>query len=165
MRPFLIQILLALSMGLTGCAWLPGPLTEAQTSHGASAETYRHQLMLGKWYGQRTLEDGVEREWLTERGSRGEYRVLFKDTHPDGRVELQTEFGLWGISGDVYFSIFLGWIDERGVTYADSSNPLNYDAYHILSLETKAFFYRNARSATEYRVKKVGEEFTLGKND
>lgn len=62
--------------------------------------------MTGKWYGNMESEDKGKNEWLVERNLDGTYIIQFKNTDKMGNVEKSTEIGEWGISGNIYFTIY-----------------------------------------------------------
>ncbi len=160
--PTMTRFCCILLMGLlAGCATTSSSQMKISTSEVASDAIMHHEQMLGKWYGNQPLEDGGKYEWLMTRGARGEYKVQFRITDTQGVVDDSEEFGLWGTSGDVYFSIFLGHLGEDGVHYADTSDPYNYDAYYILSLTDDIMKYRHARHGNVYMVKRVADDFSF----
>jgi len=67
-------------------------------------------LMVGKWYGSQPTTDGGVKKQITQRSSLGDYKHTFRIYDVDGNYEEHIEVGEWGVSGQIYFSIFKGWI-------------------------------------------------------
>ncbi|AZF48680.1 MULTISPECIES: hypothetical protein [unclassified Pseudomonas] len=61
--------------------------------------------MIGKWYGEATTLDGKRTQQLSERRADGTFNVNFRVTDKSGQWFEQKEFGLWGVSGKIYFTI------------------------------------------------------------
>ena len=119
--------------------------------------------MIGKWYGRQSTKEGGTKQELMTRSADGTYVVQFTVERKDGSKVYQTEAGHWGISGNIYFSIYRGWFREGKLIPSDSSNPHNYDAYQILELNNDKFQYKHANSGNEYIVNKVAPDFKLTK--
>ncbi|CAA0105251.1 Uncharacterised protein [Zhongshania aliphaticivorans] len=119
------------------------------------------QMLLGKWYGVRKLKDGGQKEWLTERSADGTYRVDFRFVSADGSARSQSEVGFWGVSGDIYFRIFRGWVTLNGMKPADPTVADHYDAYRIDGLDNDYFSYVHQTRGQQYTVKKMPNEFRL----
>jgi len=119
------------------------------------------QRLTGKWYGNMESKEQGKNEWLVERNLDGTYIIQFKNTEKDGNIIRATEYGEWGISGNIYFTIFKGRI-ENGIKYpVDNSDPYNRDAYKILKINDNYFGYKNVRINYRFSVKKVSADFIL----
>ncbi|MEX1664099.1 hypothetical protein [Zhongshania arctica] len=125
------------------------------------ASSASRNMLLGKWYGIRTMENGGQKEWLTERSADGTYRVDFRFVDTDGSARSQSEVGFWGVSGDIYFRIFRGWVTVEGMKPADPTVADHYDAYKIEGLDDNAFSYIHLTRNQRYTVKKVPTDFRL----
>jgi hypothetical protein len=170
-----------LSMLLVGCSQfksskpvpvLPANLLEAvqseenllpdeSTDLQKMASSASRNMLLGKWYGIRKMADGGQKEWLTERSADGTYRVDFRFLSADGRARSQSEVGFWGVSGDIYFRIFRGWVTVEGMKPADPTVAEHYDAYKIEGLDGEYFSYVHQARGQEYTVKKMPGDFRL----
>lgn len=64
--------------------------------------------MSGKWYGEATTIAGKGMQQLIERRADGIFTVNFRVTDKPGQWFEQKEFGLWGVSGKIYFTITIG---------------------------------------------------------
>lgn len=137
---------------------LSEPSVEIDT--GLSKAQARRAL-LGKWYGINETGSGVRKEWLVERAADGTYRTDFRSTSPDGKISSQSEVGFWGLSGDVYFRIFRGWVMVDGMKPADPTDPGHYDAYRIELLNSAHMRYRHLDHDRVYTMKKMPDSFRL----
>lgn len=154
-------LLLTLFYGvtLTGCT--THSISSSSKAELKEKEVVRWEYMLGKWYGKQAIVDGGVHEFSVERFADGTYVITFKRTDINGDVEISQEVGYWGISGDVYFSIFKGWLEGDTVYPSNPSDPYNYDAYHILELSQDYFKYRSASSDNIFTIKRVPDDFQL----
>lgn len=117
--------------------------------------------MLGKWYGKQPTSDGGIHEWLVNRAPDGTYVIQFKRQDSDGNIKKYAEVGQWGISGDVYFTIYRGKLEYGKIYPSDMHDPTNYDAYNIVKLSESQFKYRHARTKDLFEVKKVSNDYVL----
>ena len=117
--------------------------------------------MIGTWYGNQPTKDGGRKEAISVNYQDGRYEIQFRITHPSGVVENQTEIGRWGVSGDIYFSIYEGWKDGDVVRPSDSSDPYNSDAYRIIELSNYKLEYEHVTTGNKYTMKKVPDGFTF----
>jgi hypothetical protein len=153
-------IALVIVFMVAGCA-SNGVLTFNTYPDLKKEQRIQWQWMIGKWYGKQPLSYGGEHEWLRENFPNGTYKIQFKSSNPDGSLIEKTEFGIWGLSGDVYFSIYQGHLEGENISESDPSDPEIYDAYHIIHLSEKAMEYMHARTKAKFKVKKVPVIFTL----
>ncbi len=117
------------------------------------------KLMVGTWYGNQPVKSGGYREHIMTRRLDGTYLVRTRHVTKDGIRPLQTEVGHWGIVGPVYFSIFRGWAEDGNVYPSNPSDPYNYDAYNVITLNSDIFRYRSYSSGTIFEVTKVPKDF------
>lgn len=117
--------------------------------------------MLGKWYGEKELSYGGKHKWLVERFTNGKYVIHFKSHRADGSVNEKVESGIWGVSGNVYFSVYQAEIRDNNVYPVNPSDPSNYDAYYISVLNENTFTYTHSRTEDTFTVKKVANDFAL----
>lgn len=118
-------------------------------------------FMVGKWFGSQPTKEGGVKKQIMERLPQGEYRVTFRIYDKEGKYEEQTEAGYWGISDQIYFTIFRGWINAGQFVPSNPSDPYNYDAYKIISLSNKIFEYKSLSSGNSYSLKKVDNDFAF----
>lgn len=125
------------------------------------ATSASRQMLLGKWYGIRKTANGEQKEWLTERSADGTYRTDFRSIAANGSVRSQAEVGFWGVSGDIYFRIFRGWVTIEGMKPADPTIADHYDAYKIEELDNSYFSYEHKARGKKYTVRKMPSDFRL----
>ena len=125
------------------------------------SDQQKHKLMIGKWYGNQPTKDGGRRQQLTERREDGTYVIHFRIHEKNGDVWDQIETGEWGIAGDIYFSIFKGWIQDGYFKPTDPTDTYNRDAYRVITLNQDEFIYEAVQNGERYTLSKVGPEFTL----
>ena len=129
------------------------PLTEK--------EVYQWNTLCGKWYGKSNLEGNEKREWLIDRKNDGSYITIFITIDQNGIRDKTIEKGEWGLSGNIYFTIFKSQIHNGYQFYADPSDPINRDSYKVLKLNNNLFKYMHLRTHVKYEVTKVNSTFEL----
>ena len=122
------------------------------------------RMLEGKWYGNEPSPGGGTREQIIERFDDGTFRNLYRIHQTDALFSDYIETGQWGISGDIYFSIFRGPIIDSRFRPVDPGNPYNYDAFHVISLSSEKFEYEHVTSGNRYVTWKVPADFTFGSN-
>lgn len=125
----------------------------------ASARELRDS-MVGNWLGEAPLKKGGTRKWLMQRNADGTYLVTFKLMPTDKPQKIWQEVGYWGVSHPIYFSIMKGWVTENGIEPSDPSDPYFYDAYKIISVDSKKFEYKSFSSENIFIIKKVSPDFS-----
>ena len=115
--------------------------------------------LIGNWYlSQPTNKGGVWRV-LSSLSADGSYISRFEE-YLDGRlVRKYSEEGLWGVSGDIHFTI-RQVIHARGRSFAaPQDQPENYVAYRVVELDASSFTYESVVSANRFQSSKVPEGF------
>ncbi len=128
-----------------------------------SSEKEAWNYMVGKWYGSQPTKNGGRKMEIMERAANGTFVLRFKIWGKEGNVYESVEVGQWGISGDIYFSIYRGWLDGKKIVRSDSHDPMNYNAYRIIELTEKKFHYRHVIVGDEFVLKKVASDFEFPK--
>jgi len=123
-------------------------------------ESANWERMCGKWYGIKLLREGGKREWLLIREANGKYTSIFLNSLPGKAPERSVEVGEWGISGDVYFTVFKGWMFGARLSPAKQGHDTR-EAYHIVKLANDECIYECAESGELYRVVRVSDDFEL----
>lgn len=148
-------------LALTGCA--PGNSKPEAVTSGKPVLTDEQasewQLMSGRWYGSQPTKDGGTKEELIDKLSDGTYQIVFRVTNPEKDTRISVEVGYWGMSGDIYFSIFRGWVRDNRLIQADPSDPYHYDAYRIIRLNEELFEYQHVENGNRYILKRVPDDF------
>lgn len=159
MRVLIILMVLVL-VGCTSKYTHDAEVTESKPTLSVS-EKERWNLMVGKWYGSNPTKSGGVRQFITERYQDGSYRDIFKVTDAQGNSSESSEVGYWGISGLISFAIFRGWLNQGIIEPSDPTDPYNYDAYHIISLNSEEYEYSHVTTGNRFRVKKVDPDFVF----
>ncbi len=145
-----------LSLGLLGCSskYTLDRSVEPVKPNSANHEIQLRKNLTGKWYGEQPTKSGAVK-WVNNRLNDGTYVIKSIIENYDGSVKKNIEFGNWGISGSIYFTIFRGKIkNQKAIFYADPSDVYNYDAYKIISVDNLTMHYRHVAYDNEYIVKK-----------
>jgi len=137
-----------------GCARRPtlNALKPPDTS-GAS----QREKLVGRWYGEQATREGGMRSETTELCPDGRATFQFHLVEKSGKVRDQTEVGLWGVSGSIFFTIIRGWLHGDRFAPADPSDPNLYDAYWIQELNDQTFRYRSVPSGDEFVTSRLPE--------
>lgn len=141
---------------LTGCS-------TAQPVHvfkpDSEAAHVRRDVMVGRWFGESTTKEGGTIQHIVERREDGTYQIWFRVREASGRVWEQSEIGLWGVSGSIYFTMTRGWVGKNEIRPADTTDATFYDAYEILSSSGEEVRYKSVELGDEYLVRRVPESF------
>ena len=119
---------------------------------------FRNQL-IGKWYGNQPNKKGGTKEWIKNNRIDGTYEIQFKNTSSLGEVRYKTETGDWGVSGNIYFSIYRGYVYKEKFHPSDPRDPYNYDAFNIILLNENQYEYVHVTTSNRYLVKRVSDDF------
>ena len=114
------------------------------------------EAFIGEWESvQITVEGNTKHSSLT-RAPDSRYVVEFKILSPENElIRSSKEFGYWGVSGDIYFTSFRGWIKGDKLKQADPTNAYYYDAYNILKVTESELIYENLSSGNKYKYTRV----------
>lgn len=111
---------------------------------------------VGKWRSEQANEKGGINITTVHRSQDGRYLVEFTILDDDAKLKnKQEEFGYWGVSGGVYFTLFKGWIENDEFFAADPNNAYNYDAYKILGVDPDTIVYESLASGNKYQYSKI----------
>ena len=110
------------------------------------------------------MKEGGSRMWINERTPEGTYVITFRTVSPRGEVEISQEYGIWGLSADIYFTKMLGWI-KSGQKFPHSGVESYYDdAYTVKVLTADDFVYEAVTTKELFRVRKVSDAYELPSN-
>lgn len=112
------------------------------------------KILIDKWCGIRTDNDGSIQKWTVQRFPNGTYKVLFISQDSTGKKKEWGESGVWGIRYPIYFTITTGFIEGTAEFPIDTNDSDLYDAYQILNLSDKEFTYKSYRSDKVFTVTK-----------
>ena len=113
-------------------------------------------LLKGKWLGEKKRKDGSVHKWLTQHSNDGTYMTVFFNDD-----ERTVEVGEWGVSRNIEFKIFKGWIEDGSFKPALPQDHWTRDAYEIIILTDQDYEYRSLETGNLYRAKKVGDDYEL----
>lgn len=160
----------SLALALLGCLMVSAASAQVDTSEQAvkpgpseapASQTYLRSKLVGKWFGSQPTKDGGNQSWTIIRRNDGRYEVTFRIYGADGASQELQEVGFWGVSGPVYFTIFVGQEEDGGFVPSDPADASNYDAYRIIELSSERFEYEHFVTGNRYVVKKVDDDFQL----
>jgi hypothetical protein len=123
-------------------------------------EARRHDMLVGKWAGKTSLENGALRRVLIERTMNGTFTVTVKTELGTDDPVIEQQVGQWGISGPVYFTITTGWLDGDHIDQTDLGQPYYYDAYRIIDLSKDRFEFESVATNTHYLLRRIADDFT-----
>ncbi|MBL4782657.1 MAG: hypothetical protein JKX92_10490 [Porticoccaceae bacterium] len=121
----------------------------------------RRDLMIGVWYGDQPTKQGGRKRWVETRRSDGTYKIEFQIVSASGERDNSQEYGEWGVSGPVYFSITRGSVRDGVVDIAKGTDPFTYTAYKLITLDGASIQYESFKSGNRYKVVKVSSGFTI----
>ncbi len=121
----------------------------------------RRALLAGKWLGEAPLAEGGRKVWLMDRAAGGTYVITFRNYRPDGQFSEETEYGDWGLSADIYFTLTRGWITDGHRQPVGTRESYYDDAYRIIELTPQRFAYTSLATGTSYVVRKVSDSYSL----
>ncbi len=106
---------------------------------------------IGKWYSEQPTKEGGVRKTTIERVPDSRYLVTFEVYDKENQLTLiQKEFGLWGVSGGVYFTMFKGWVENDEFNKADPNDAYNYDSYKIISTSSNELEYQSLSTGNKF---------------
>lgn len=130
------------------------------------SQNERDQLV-GLWTAETQKTDGKFERLFMEQKSDGTF-TFTKMTRNSASEKLQfdatkdiVEVGIWGISGDIYFTATRQFYSEGKVRSYDLSRVGLYDAYKILKLDLDTFEYQSVETGVVLTLKKLPENSKL----
>ncbi len=133
--------------------------------HDATETAAARQTLLGRWYGEKTLEEGRHQRWLMERFTDGTYRIDFELTSSNNSIESWSETGIWGLRLPIYFTVTQAVGQNDVLKLSNASDPSLYDAYHVQTLAKDRFVYESYTSGSVFQTSKVDSNFRLDIRD
>lgn len=150
---FVIAIIVLL---VAGCANQKDYIVEEFKQPVASDKKEIRDGFVGKWRSEQSNDKGGINITTVIRSQDGRYLVEFTILDEKSNIKDKAEeFGFWGVSGGVYFTLFKGWIENDEFFAADPSNAYNYDAYRILDVNQETMTYESLASGNKYRYSKI----------
>ena len=103
------SFILVFVLAVTGCA--SNQTSQKEITSTKPALTLSQEdawnILIGKWYGSQPTKEGGYKQEIMERFPEGTYKITFRVYDKNGQAKEQTEVGHWGVSGPIYFTIFL----------------------------------------------------------
>ncbi len=118
-------------------------------------------LLVGRWFGSTSTKEGGKYMWIGDKRNDGSDTIQFRLIDPSGKKDDKTEVGEWGVSGDVYFTIYKADVVGDREVPADATDPTNRDAYKMITLTDELFVYENLDNGVRFEAKKVPPTFTF----
>ena len=130
----------------------------------ANTEMSRAYL-IGSWYLHQTRSDGsTVRSKATLRDD-GALEIEFLVSYSDGTTLYSGEFGYWGVSGDVHFTIIREASDGNKRYEVSPFDAQYYLAYRILDLNDETFRYQTIVTGNVFESRKVPDDFVIPGTD
>jgi hypothetical protein len=165
MTTFKVLCLSIVFMCIAGCCPLNTkssfssiPLSRPASSQAAQE---RRSAMIGKWFGLAALDDGRLRAYIIEHHADGTFKIHFRTYTRDNKYEDQIEIGVWGVSGNIHFTITQGWLVDSTVSPVDPADASFYDAYEIIKLTKDELEYKAVYADVVFAVRRVPASFEL----
>ncbi len=147
---------------LFSCSTVPQKVIGIQPFHE------KREDFLGYWVGVAPAKDGKFIKWLIERRMDGSFTLthLMKNS-PQDPVKFDPEkatfeLGIWGVSGDIYFTATRQYFENKKVANLDVTKAGLYDAYKIVSFDGATFVYRSLETGEEFTVRKIPKGAPIG---
>ncbi len=147
---------------LLSCATVPKKESQVPKFHEKRAD------FLGYWVGEAPTKDGKFIKWLVERRTDGSFTLThLMKTSPQDPVKFDPEkasfeLGIWGVSGDIYFTATRQYFENKKVGNLDVTQAGLYDAYKIVSFDGTTFVYRSLETGEEFTVRKIPKGEPIG---
>ena len=147
--------IIALAFVLSGCANQQQP--EKRDVHlNVSQRQSQWDNFAGHWRTQRSNDIGGKNTITIKRFKDGRYVIQFKIFDKQEILkEEHREMGLWGISGDIYFTMFKGWIENDRFQPANSSKAAHYNAYQIIEHGADKLIYKSLSSDNTFSYQRI----------
>ncbi len=113
-------------------------------------------IVIGSWQRQQRVDQLHQQTEYAVLSADGSYEFIFSLHNTAGQLlEQSIERGLWGIVGDIHFTIAKQEITETASYAADLTNADNYHAYKVLTLDRKIFKYQHIVSNEVFILERV----------
>ncbi len=117
--------------------------------------------LIGTWYLDQARSDGSTVRSKAILADDGLVEIEFLVHYADGTTFSSREFGYWGVSGDVYFTIIREASDGNERYQVSSFDASYYLAYRILDLSDELFRYQTIVTDNVFESRKVPDGFAI----
>ncbi len=139
-----------------------GPETITPRMDLAPEDTERYRaLLIGKWYLEQPRSDGTRVRSLSTMTSDGTLWIEFQVIYPNGAISESSEKLIWGISGDIYFTVLRELQFDGVPEEVDPEDPGGYLAYRVLELTEEEFEYQTIVTGNIFQRQRVPDDFEL----
>ena len=118
-----------------------------------------HELIVGNWVGETSIEGSGRRRFLAEHFEDGTFRLTFKTSETDGPGCIDQYVGNWGISGPIYFTIVTDTLTGHPVEATNLGSAGKNNAYAILEIDDELFEYESFSPREKFQALRVGNDF------
>ncbi len=87
--------------------------------------------------------------------------IDFLVEYEDGSTSESTETGIWGVSGDIYFTVIRGITYDGEIIAPPPEDASMYHTYRVLKLTKNSFEYQTIVTGNVFRSKKVPDTFVI----
>ena len=116
-------------------------------------------MFIGEWFSIQQTESGATRKATIRRSPNGTYVIHFEFYSKNGDlIYSQKEFGMWGVSGGIYFTINQGWFENDEPVYSNAIDANNNDAYKLLKVSENELIYQNLSSGNTFTYQKAKDK-------
>jgi hypothetical protein len=116
---------------------------------------FNRKQLVGYWFRQKVDQsDTLESEYCHFQDD-GIFKIDFINTKQGKTLQQITEYGSWGLVGDIHFTITEEIIIDDKCIDNDMSNENNYNAYRVLQLNSQFFEYEHIETKEKYLLKRT----------
>ena len=113
-------------------------------------------FFIGEWESFQPTKEGGKRHTLMTRLPDSRYVVEFKVYNSESKLTIQQkEFGFWGVSGGIYFTMYRGSVENDEFFPVDPNNAYYYDAYMISEITKDKLIYNSLSSENTFTYTRV----------
>lgn len=125
----------------------------------AAEEMRIHELIVGNWVGETSIEGIGRRRFLAEHFEDGTFRVTFETQQADGRRCIDQYVGNWGISGPIYFTMVTDTLRGQAIEATNLGSVGRNNAYAILEIDDEVFEYESFSPRARFAARRVTSDF------
>lgn len=113
---------------------------------------FQREQLIGSWYRSDKTEFESTSE-MAQLNKDGTFSFTFYIYNLDGKVlDEVTEYGDWGLVGNIHFTITKEEVAEKQVYLADMTDAENYHAYQVIELNNEYFTYEHVVTGEKYQL-------------